>query len=295
MSTAGYVSFLEAMGHKIRQHADVFWFNAHPGIYMSIPFQRLVSPAEIDAKKILKYDGIALRYPCALEHGRRSFRIVVNDPDYDLPSLASKARNQTRRGLENCEVKPLAFGQLGDDGIRLNRETLSRQGRKIPENFEAFWTKYFEAASGSDGAEAWASFAGGELAAYLIAFRMESVAHILIVRSAQNYLSMYPNNALLFTYIKSVLGGGEVKEVSIGLESIQGDMASLDRFKVGMGFKQLTIGQRIEFNPLLVPLIKSPIGRMTHAIAKYRSAKSEHMAKLAGLFAWYEEQDKPNV
>ena len=295
MSTAGYIAFLEAMGHKIREHAGVYWFNVHPGVYMSVPFHKLVSPAEIDVKKILIYDGIALRYPCALEHGRRSFRIVVNDPDYDLPSLSSKARNQTRRGLENCEVKPLAFGQLGDDGIRLNRETLSRQGRKIPENYETYWTRYFDAASKSDGGETWGSFVNGELAAYLIAFRMEGVAHILIVRSAQNHLSMYPNNALLFTYIKSVLGTSEIREVSIGLEPIQGDMASLDRFKAGMGFMQLTVGQRVEFNPLLVPLIKSPLGRMAHSIAKHRSARSENMAKLAGMFSWYEKQDKPHV
>lgn len=289
MSAEGYANFLIGMGHNVRKHGDVYWFNAHPHIYMSFPFDTLVSRDAIDVKAILRTDGWAARFPCDLSEGRASYRIIANQPDYNLMTLSGKARNQTRRGLENCDVRPVNFQELLAHAMLLNRETLERQGRCIPEGFESYWKQYYKHAALSEGAEAWGAFVENDLAAYLVAFVMNDVAHILIMRSSRSYLKKYPNNALLYSYLNHMLKEGKVKEVSIGLESIQAGMDSLDHFKEGMGFRKEPVGQQIILRPALKMLAKKPMVNLGLQLLAYLP-DNERAAKLAGLLNWYAEQ-----
>lgn len=291
MSTEGYAHFLRSMGHQVRKSGQVYWFDAHPHIYMSFPFQQLVDQDAVDWKKVLQGDGWAARFPCQLNIGRASYRAVVDNPGYDLQSLASKARNQTRRGLESCEVRPLDFQELLADGITLNRETLERQGRKATDDFDLYWKRYYAEAAKAEGGHAWGSFVDGMLASYLIAFVMEDVSHVLIVRSSQAYLKRYPNNALIYEYLRYMLHGGLVREVSIGLESIQEGMDSLDHFKLGMGFRKEPVGQRIVLKPWLSRLIRPPLLGIGQSVLRHMP-NNETITKIAGLLRWYNEQPK---
>ncbi|MFP7753270.1 hypothetical protein ACLG6S_01190 [Thermodesulfobacteriota bacterium B35] len=290
MSTNGYAAFLRSLGHNVRKEGEHFWFNVHPRVYMSFPFQHSIAASEVPEKKILGRDGLVLRHSCPLTEGRASYRLAINTPDYTLNSLKGKARNQTRRGLERCSVREMDFVELLEEGIVLNRETLLRQGRKIDAGFESYWRKYFRQAAAAEGAHAWGAFCEGLLAAYLVAFTMEDVSHILIVRSRRSLLSKYPNNALLYTYLETMLGGSSIREVSIGLESLQLGMETLDRFKLGMGFQKLPVGQRIVLSPCLKPLGYSLIGRFTITVAERLG--NEHLLKFAGMLRWYLEQKK---
>ncbi|MGB9430437.1 MAG: GNAT family N-acetyltransferase [Gammaproteobacteria bacterium] len=203
--------------------------------------------------------------------------------------LSGKARNQTRRGLEQCVVREVTFAELAQQGLRLNRETLVRQKRRISADFDEHWRRYFTAAEEAEGACAWGAFAGERLAAYLIAFEMESVAHVLIVRSSTEHLKIYPNNVLLYGFLQHALGKGGYREVSIGLESIRKDLTSLDHFKRGMGFSEVEIGQRVELAPALARMLPSPILSVLLGIAPVWQ-HGENLDKLAGLLQWYREQ-----
>jgi hypothetical protein len=221
--------------------------------------------------------------------GRPSYRIVVDDPRYDLKSLAGKARNQTRRGLERCEVRAVPSEFLSEAGLRLHEETLKRQGRRLQSSFRSSWLRYTKGASECREAEAWAAFCEGQVASFLIAFRMGEVSHVLIMRSATGLLRNYPNNAVLFAYIRHTITSGIAREVSIGFESIQEGMDSLDHFKVGMGFKKKPLDQRIELRPSLARVLRKPVLALGQRVLDSRWA-GEQGAKLAGLFRWYSEQ-----
>lgn len=284
MSSAGYAQFLRCMGHRVHQAAGVWWFDVYPRTYMPFPFQALVAPDAVRAEGLLRRRGwLALRYPCAVERGRPSYRLVCRACDYGLASLGSKARNQTRRALERCECRALDFAELAASGPELNRDTLVRQGRKIGADFDAHWQRYYRCAGEAEGADAWGCFAEGRLAAYLVAFRMEASSHVLIVRSHSELLRHYPNNALLYTYLRRCFDDG-LEEVSIGFEPLQDEMESLDHFKLGMGFEQLPVGQRIEFAPWLAPLLPAA-GALARLLPR-----GEARAKLAGMLRWHREQ-----
>jgi len=291
MSAEGYAKFLKQMGHNVRQTDGIFWFDTMPHVYMNFPFQYIIEPKNVDWEFVLGNDGWIVRYPCDLNLGRKSYRIIADQKDYDLHCLSGKARNQTRRGLENCQVRPIDFEELETCGIDINKDTLKRQGRTIPRGFDRYWKKYFREAARSDGAHAWGAFVDGMLVAYLIAFFMEDVSHILILRSLRTALKKYPNNALIFSYLKSTLSNDKISCVSIGFESLQAGLKSLDSFKLGMGFRKEPVGQRIFLKPTLQTIMQPPI---IHFMSKLITLfpKNEKAAKFAGLLNWYSEQPR---
>lgn len=292
MSKEGYKKFLEDMGHRVVCSSGVYWFNVHPHVYTCFPFNAVLNPKDIKLQEILGSDGWFVRYSCPIETGRPSFRVICDEKNYDLETLTGKARNQTRRGLENCEVRQLDFKEIAVHGMKLNRETMIRQGREIPPDFEASWKKYYQYAAKAEGAETWGAFCENNLAAYLIAFRIDGVSNILVVRSAIEYLKQYSNNALLYTYNKHILTETDMSEVSIGFESIQGDKETLDHFKKGLGFRQLEVGQRIEASNMIRLFMKGPVITSTLKFAEARSS-NEKFRKMAGMLKWYMEQ--PNL
>ncbi len=289
MSTEGFAAFLKEIGHNVRSSAGVYWYNDHPHVYTSFPFHKNVELGRIVLKEILGRDGWILRYPCVPGQGRKSYRLACAISGYGMASLSGKARNQTRRGLEQCEVRPVSFADLSECGMQLNYETLERQGRRIPSGFSGYWAKYYEAAGRAQGACAWGAFVGKELAAYLIAFEMEQVAHVLILRSSSRHLKSYPNNALLYGFMHVGLNEGGYREVSIGLESIRRDLTSLDHFKLGMGFSAIEIGQRVELVPFLGRTLRMPVLNILLRTAPLWQ-RGEKLDKVAGLLQWYRDQ-----
>lgn len=289
MSTEGFCGFLKELGHNVRAEAGVYWYNEHPHVYTSFPFQQFVSREEMALDNILANDGWVVRYPCDISQGRKSYRLACTIQGYGMHSLSGKARNQTRRGLEQCSVREVPFGELAQTGIQLNRETLIRQKRRIPAGFDSYWHRYYAAASRAEGACAWGAFVESELAAYLIAFEMDNVAHVLIVRSSTRFLKHYPNNALLFGFLQYALNDGRYQEVSIGLESIRVDLTSLDHFKLGMGFSKIEIGQRVELAPFASRLLSRPVLNLLLGTS-FIWQRSEKLDKLAGLLTWYRDQ-----
>jgi hypothetical protein len=186
-------------------------------------------------------------------------------------------------------VERIEFQQLQKLAMPLNADTLIRQGRKVPSDLQNYWTRYYQQAATTQGAETWAAFVGTDLAAYLISFMIEDVANLLIVRSSSQHLESYPNNALLFQFLSARLKDSDVRMVSYGYESIQSDLGSLDQFKLGMGFRKDPVGQRIEFAPWLSPFINRFTDAVTRRVLK-TLARGETVAKLQGMLNWYRDQ-----
>ncbi|MCA9063818.1 MAG: hypothetical protein KDA96_12185 [Planctomycetaceae bacterium] len=289
VSPEHYAQFLERLGHSVRQIDHLWWFNTSRGVYTCFPFHVDVDARSLPLRDILGRDGFVARFGCPLDQGVTSFRILCDDRQYDFPSLRSRTRTQVRRGLEECQVEQIDFATLRKHAIQLNADTLTRQGRRVPANLESYWVRYYEAAAKTPGAETWGAFVEGQLAAYLIAFTINDVANLLILRSALDHLKKFPNNALLFSYLQRTLARPEISQVVYGYESIQADLGSLDQFKTGMGFRQAPVGQRIELASWARPVLN----RYTAAPAIHllrRLGYSETSAKLQGILNWYQQQ-----
>jgi hypothetical protein len=286
-----YAEFVESLGHTVREANGVYWYNIFSHAWISFPLETQLSPAEVDIAGILRGErGGIVRYCSRVEDGAPGFRHVVSGRGYDLQSLEPNARNKTRQGLSRCVCGPADGKELAAEGIELHAETLIRQGRSLPAGYREYWQRYFEAVSACPAATVWSCRYEGQLAAFLISFRIGAVENICIVRSSAELLRHRPNNALLFTFLQQALQRSGTEEVCIGLQSLQPHMSSLDVFKRGMGFVEQPIGQRIE--------VRAPLGigvpRMLARIAGSVAGRvgGEYAARLAGALEVYGSQPR---
>lgn len=283
-----YAAFLEQIGHTVREAHGVHWFNVFSRAWACFPFEAQLNPAEIDLSEVMDHRGVLARFCCQVEVGAKSFRQILTEKNYSLTSLDPKARNKTRQGLEKCTYGQEDARDLGADGIDLHAQTLRRQGRKISDNYEAHWKKYFEATAQCPAATVWAARYQGQLASFLISFRIGTVENICIVRSDEELLKHRPNNAMLFTFLQHALHREDTTEVCIGLQSLQAGMNSLDMFKRGMGFTEQPIGQRIELRPTLGFAVPRSLAKLAgKAVGRIHN---EYAARLAGALSLYADQ-----
>ena len=289
VSPQHHVDFLQRMGHTVRAASGMYWFNTNRGVYSSFPYHRDIDARTVDLASVLERDGVVARFGCPVEQGVESYRLICSDTAYDFHSLRSRTRTQVRRGMEACCVEQVDINLLRTCAIPLNADTLIRQGRKVPSDLAAYWTRYYQHAATTVGAEAWAAFVGSELAAYLISFTVEDTANLLIVRSSLKHLDCFPNNALIYQFLYQRLRAGDVRQVSYGYESIQSGLSSLDQFKTGMGFNRIPVGQRIEMASWLRPFVNRYTTPVANTLLKV-VGQSENCAKLQGILNWYQRQ-----
>ncbi|MEZ6127623.1 MAG: hypothetical protein R3C59_03010 [Planctomycetaceae bacterium] len=284
-----YAAFLERIGHTVRHLGNDWWYDCTRRVYANFPFHRDVDAASLDIRQVLKSDGLIARMCCPEDQGVPSFRMMCYDKNYDFPTLRSRTRTQVRRGLEACTVERIEFSELKRRYLPLQRSTVERQGRCTETVDQAYWDRYIDSASQMTGAETWAAYVNGNMAAYLISFMIEDTANLCIVRSDTQMLKYYPNNALLFRYMYEVMRRPEVVKADYGLESVEPGGENLEQFKTGMGFAREICGQRIVFSPKIAPLLKRPVIRMFQPCVR-TFIRSEAGRKIDGLLTWYQNQ-----
>ena len=288
MQPQHYAAFLERIGHTVREANGVHWFNVFSRAWACFPFESRLNPAEVNLSEVMDHRGVLARFCCKVEEGAKSFRQILTEKNYSLTSLDPKARNKTRQGLEKCTYGQEDARDLGADGIDLHAQTLRRQGRKISDGYEAHWKRYFEATAQCPAATVWAARYQGQLASFLISFRIGTVENICIVRSDEELLKHRPNNAMLYTFLQQAMSREDTTEVCIGLQSLQAGMNSLDMFKRGMGFIEQPIGQRIELRPTLGFAVPRSLAKLAgKAVGRIHN---EYAARLAGALSLYADQ-----
>jgi hypothetical protein len=287
-----FAKFLDRQGYQIVETKSCFWYNAHPGFYFYFPYHRLITPSVNELDKLLwGRFCIGARFFTPFECiGKESYLVVCSDKDYDLTSVDAKcARRQTRRGLENFQIRQMDFKDLAVLGNRLNNDTLIRQGRNPGIWTEKKWKHYCSSADEFSGFEAWGAFYGKNLAAFIVAFEMEDWFTIIHHSSATEYLPLYPNNALVFYMTRHKLASKDVNHISYGPESLDA-ASSLDIFKFRMGFQKIKMKQRIIFNPFIKHSVNQVTYRLVHTIATLKS-DSDFWRKTEGILRFYRETD----
>lgn len=170
---------------------------------------------------------------------------------YNLLRLNKKARNQTRRGLENCKVAKIDWDLMIKEGMRVNKSSLSRQKRNAFPNpiytNENFWVHDCRCSEEFDDIEAWGAFVDNNLAAYCtIQIYDDRGARIRSAMSDTHYLNFYPNNALIFSVTENMLSRPNIEFVTYGGGSSD---PALEHFKKNMGFCKREVCTYLFFSP----------------------------------------------
>jgi hypothetical protein len=262
VNVENYRSFLEAIGHRVITSSSGHWFDISRAFYESIPPVRLIAPDREELMTLFRQHPIVgLKYcapPSSL--GRLSWIYLCRDSDYGMQTVHRKMRNKVRQGLGNCTVRPISFEYLHDHGMQLNRDTLSRQGRRDPMLTEpARWARLCQAGQRIAGACAWGAFVDGELAAYLIAFVINGCSNVLHQMSRTDLLDSKANNALAFLATRETIASPDIRAISYGHASIRG-LPGLEEYKVRLGYEKWPMRYVVVLHPLIRFVLLNPLG-----------------------------------
>ena len=241
--------FYERLGKRVILSENGSWFEVQPRVFLSFPSYKVVEPNEGEIEDLMrKYKLRAIRYPTTLDSlGFVSTFPINTNQDYDLDCLHQKARNQTRRGMENCRVEEVDFDYLEKNGLALNRDTGNRQGFKNLYSYPSFWAKYCRAAGQTSGVSAWGSFVEGQLGSFLVAVQIDDCVEWVVNHSSTALRKKYANNALVFLAAQHFFQKKGCKAICYGLGSLESTV-HLDHFKQRMGWTLRPIKQQVIFS-----------------------------------------------
>jgi hypothetical protein len=252
---SNYISFLKLKTHKYIISDDL-WYDVRPFIFQPV---RILSPISND---LLKFYGVknkvfALRWFELNQKTTSPIYWWVASGPYNFSSLSKKARNQTRRGLENFRIEKTKPERNHEPIFKeiyfenLDRLNLIKSNKKK----EKLWAAWWQIILNFDGSHIWSAWYENELAAYLVVIYFGEMAEIVLHRSKSNLLPYYPNNALLFTVVIDLIAYGYTC-ISYGLENYWPQKGkNLSHFKENMGFTKIILDEHYYINPKISWLI----------------------------------------
>jgi hypothetical protein len=254
-----YADFLGLRGHRVVQTRSSLWIDIRPRIFPPAPPFHLRDTDEDEVRSVFKQSNAVACRSFAInelnsESAGRTTLYIARAP-YDIARLPHSARHQTRRGLERVEVRrheldaeiePLAFAVYSDTVKRLG---LFRTDAQIARR----WITWSRAIRDSPGAEFWSAWREGQMVAFVVTVDTPWGKEFVLTRSRHASLSLYPNNALIYTITKDALERG-APLVSLGLSAYGGEKTGLHHFKVNMGYAALRLDEEYVWHPLIRPL-----------------------------------------
>jgi len=278
-----YAEWLRRQGHRVIRTPSSYWHSEGWRVYQAFPYHWLIEPSAEEERELVSRRGAtALRYSMPPDHQPEpsGYHVVFAGPDYDLDTLGSWARKNVRRGLRSCTVGQIPFSRYIEEGWALRVDTLARQQRRVPETKDD-WHRKNSAAIGLDGFEVWAAEVNHQLAATLLTFQMDGWGYMVYQQCHRDYLREHANNALSFEVTQTLIRRPNIRGIFYGMRSLDAP-ASVDEFKLRMGYEAKPVRQRVVFHPGLAPLIN----RFSHRVAKSLVAvnpASRFLAKAEGM------------
>jgi hypothetical protein len=288
-----FAEWLRRQGHHVIRSESSYWHSQGPRAYQAFPYHWLAEPGEDELLQFLKgHKAICLRYstPLSAREGCISYHAIYEKPSYGFEDLGQWARKNVRRGLKNCEVQPISFELLAEQGWELQSDTLERQGRQVG-LLQTDWIRRCRAAADLPGFEAWGALVAGRLAASVITFLMEDCCYMLYQQCHRDHLRAHVNNALSFVVTQTMVARPQVRSILYGLHSLDAP-ASVDEFKFRMGYSAKPVRQRVVFHPWAAPLMTKP----THwilQVSRRLQPGNVTLAKAEGMIRFYLEGRRP--
>jgi len=144
------------------------------------------------------------------------YRCICDSADYDIDKITGKtARNCTRRGIKECDVRPIDYVWLGDNGYEVYINAVSRYTNFKPVSKETFRKEMYKH-SGEPGREALGVFINEKLVAYTTLLVCDETVRVCGSKFDPAYSKAFPMYALYYTIAHHYLKEKGYKEVDNG-------------------------------------------------------------------------------
>ena len=297
MTYAPIAHFLQTAGYDVETTASGVWYGVGHGFFVRVPPYETRHPTSDELALLWRRPSLlGLKYSLPPTDAEANGGLyIVRDANYDFPSLQSTQRRKVRRGLEQCEVRPISFERLQQEGLALNRESLARQRRDDPMLSNAQkWARFCHAGTVCDGAHAWGAFVEGELASYAALFVADGVVNILHTMSRAAYLKKHSSPALIFALTQTWMRTPGIRAVSFGpagLSSWQG----LDKFKAHMGFVFEPLTFAVRLRPIASTLLTNRLTRRAVQALTHRYPENDTLRRVQHVLSLAAHAPAPGV
>ncbi len=142
---------------------------------------------------------------------------------FDLDRIPGKKRNQVRKGLKSCEVRPIddLVERLEDIRfIYISQSLRHTEHYDLPDTPPTFYSEHAELWRKREldllmckGREVWGAFISGKLAAFLVTSQIENIRFIEKVKSHTDFLVYCPADALYYSVLKEASDTGDCQRV----------------------------------------------------------------------------------
>ncbi len=149
------------------------------------------------------------------------------------------------------------------------------------------WEHLCRSAEGLPGFEAWAAISNNELAGAVIICRIDDVFNVPYAMSHSRFLADHVNNAIFFSVSCEMLEREGVNGVFFTVQSLDAP-ANVDEFKFRMGFEPKAVRQRVDFHPLLNPVVTPALHNLTEKLLQ-RDPSNPTLAKAEGMLRFHVE------
>ena len=273
------------------------WIRFHKWAFMRYPPQVISKVEKAERQEIFrKAKSLVISYQYVPDSGESANALLYlcSDKDYNLSKLSVNNRSKVRRGLKRLDVRRTTAHEIGKSGYQGYFDTCARNGIApiSKRKFQEKWEKSTEFPS----RELWAAFVDDEIAAFGEVLICGKWAELLSTKSADKYLKDYPNHALFYSILYSVLHREGMESISYGLSSVQagGKKASLHHFKLSVNFDAIPVVRRIELNPFLRPLFNKATIKCANLLGRLLP-KSRHILAARGAFELLANENERNL
>lgn len=251
-----------AQGHRTYSESGVLWIDVGRFSLTSLPYATTVEADLEDLDKLLrKSQRLAAIFPTRLATGLESKTFWVRDRNYGAQSMQRQFRQNVQRGAKECAARPLDWDTLRRKGLSCNIDTMERRGRhSSPTICQDGWDRFCESAAKIPGLEAWGSFHGEDLLAYLIAWKVKDTCEALIAHRSEKAAPLRATHLLFHEFTKTMCQNPELSAVSMGRDWLPTKL-SLSRFKTHAGYQAEPVRLAVVLHPAVRGILAHPVTR----------------------------------
>ena len=277
--------FCTARGDKFFLANGMFWLSRGIRFFSPWPSYKPISLSSADRAYLWRQGALFAHYVCLDDHPFfPGYDLIVDNKNYDFGAILSpKRRHNVRWALKHCSVERISFDSLLLAGRPLIEDTHNRQGRNFNESVLEMWKNYFKLAQSNPLFEAWGAFVSNRLAACCINLVVGDCVNIEMTFSRTDLLKYHPVDALAFVSTQNSIERNSINRVSYCRRPITGEVEGLVNFKVSMGFRKVSLRERVEINPLVKGLFSPPLYQLTGLLTKHLSSRSMYARIISGV------------
>jgi hypothetical protein len=229
-------------------HLGIDWILYHGALLPDAAPHVAIDLQEIDLRFMLAESGARLiRWSSHFDMEQESsFWYVIKDNPASLEELSKNSRNQVRKGLKNCLVRPLPAADLAQIGFEVYHRAMTSYNTDLQILTESKFQSYI-LDKGQDGqCEFWGVFnEQEELVAYAQNRIQNESCNYQVMKLDPQYLSLYPSYALVYEMNRHYLNERNLLYVNDGARSIRHDTNIQDflikKFKFRRAYSRLHV------------------------------------------------------